>query len=280
MLSEVDAAPRLQEPARTRPTAAGRARRYAKRVNRLTAPLVGPALLFGVWWLAAASDIVSPTLLPGPVESVSAIVDGITDGSLPADLLATVTRMAGALLIAVVVGLPLGILLGASQAVYARFEFLIDFFRSTPVTALFPLFLLIFGLGDAAKIAVAGFAAGLLVLFNVAYGVMSARPTRKLAAKVMGASKGRILRTVTVYEALPQTFVGLRTGVSLALVVIIVAEMFIGSDAGLGHRIINAQQTYDLADMYGSILIAGVLGYAVNAVFLKLDTSFVHWAGR
>src|SRR5690606_33630994 len=142
------------------------------------------------------------------------------------------------------------------------------------------MFLLIFGIGDASKIAIAAFAAGLLVIFNVAYGVMSARPTRKMAAKVMGASRIEVLRSVTVYEALPQTFVGLRTGVSLALVVIVVAEMFIGADNGRGYRIINAQQTHNLADMSGSILVAGVLGYSVNALFLKLDNSLVHWAGR
>lgn len=242
--------------------------------------LVGPLLLFTMWWIAAATNIVSDTLLPGPVESIGAAYTAATAGTLLADLGSTVYRMLTALVFASAIGIPLGILLGASRKVYRRFEFLIDFFRSTPVTAIFPMFLLIFGIGDAAKIAIAAFAAGLLVLFNVAYGVMSALPTRKMAAKVMGASRLRVLRTITVYEALPQTFVGLRTGVSLALVVIVVAEMFIGADSGMGYRIINAQQTYNLADMYGSILVAGVLGYSVNALFLKLDNSLIHWAGR
>lgn len=242
--------------------------------------LVGPILLLALWWIAAATNIVSDTLLPGPVESIWAAYAAATTGTLPADLWSTVYRMLAALLFASAIGIPLGLLLGASKKVYRRFEFIIDFFRSTPVTAIFPMFLLIFGIGDASKIAIAAFAAGLLVVFNVAYGVMSALPTRKMAAKVMGASRFRVLRTVTVYEALPQTFVGLRTGVSLALVVIVVAEMFIGADRGMGYRIINAQQTYNLADMYGSILVAGVLGYSVNALFLKLDNAFVHWAGR
>ncbi|HEX2027932.1 MAG TPA: ABC transporter permease [Nitriliruptorales bacterium] len=244
------------------------------------AVLVGPVVLFAVWWIAAALDLVSETLLPGPVESTQAVWQAATTGTLVADLQSTIYRMLGALFLATVIGVPIGILLGASKKVYRRFEFIIDFFRSTPVTAIFPMFLLIFGIGDASKVAIAAFAAGLLVLFNVAYGVMSALPTRKMAAKVMGASRLRVLRTVTVYEALPQTFVGLRTGVSLALVVIVVAEMFIGADKGMGYRIINAQQTYNLADMYGSILVAGVLGYSVNALFLKLDNYLVHWAGR
>src|SRR5205814_3416310 len=130
--------------------------------------------------------------------------------------------------------------------------FLVDFFRSTPATAMFPLFLLIFGLGDLAKVAVAAFAAFLIIFFNTAYGVMNARQTRLLAAKVMGASRTRIFRDVLFFETLPQTFVGLRTAISLALVVIIVAEMFIGSDNGLGHRIIDMQVIFDLKQMYAT----------------------------
>ena len=84
----------------------------------------------------------------------------------------------------------------------------------------------------------------------------------------MGASSLRIFRDVIFFETLPQTFVGLRTAVSLALVVIIVAEMFIGATDGMGHRIIDAQISYSLTDMYGSILIAGAMGYGLNLALL------------
>jgi NitT/TauT family transport system permease protein len=119
-----------------------------------------------------------------------------------------------------------------------------------------------------------------VVLFNTAYGVMSARPTRMLAAQSMGASRLRIFRDVIFFETLPQTFVGLRTGISIALVVIIVAEMFIGAVDGLGHRIIDAQISYQLEDMYGSILAAGVMGYGLNLIFLLLEKFLVHWSAK
>ncbi|MGA7323560.1 MAG: ABC transporter permease subunit [Rhodomicrobium sp.] len=182
--------------------------------------------------------------------------------------------------IAALAGVPLGIIIGSSRRIYSSIEFLIDFFRSTPATAMFPLFMIIFGLGDFSKIAVAAFAAWLVVLFNVAYGVMNSRPTRMLAARVMGASRLRIFKDVTFYECLPQTFVGLRTAVSMALVVIVVAEMFIGSDNGLGKRIIDSQITFDLPQLYGTILVAGVLGYGLNMFFLTLEKWLVHWQGR
>ena len=108
---------------------------------------------------------------------------------------------------------------------------------------MFPLFLVLFGVGDKTKISVAAFGAALVILFNVAYGVMNARKTRLLAAKVMGASRVRVLTDVMLLESLPQTFVGLRNGVSLALVIVVVAEMFIGSTDGLGHRVFEVAAT-------------------------------------
>ncbi len=85
---------------------------------------------------------------------------------------------------------------------------------------------------------------------------------------------------VTLWESLPQTFVGLRSGVSLALVIVIVAEMFIGSTDGLGQRVINAQMIFDMPTMYAAIFAAGALGYGLNLMFLLIERSFVHWGGK
>jgi energy-coupling factor transporter ATP-binding protein EcfA2 len=134
--------------------------------------------------------------------------------------------------------------------------------------------------GDKTKIYVASFGAALVIVFNVAYGVMNARKTRILAAKVMGASRWRIMRDVILMESLPQTFIGLRNGVSLALVIVVVAEMFIGSVDGLGHRVFEAQQLLEMPDMYAAIFAAGALGYGLNVLFMVAEKSFVHWSGK
>ncbi len=167
-----------------------------------------------------------------------------------------------------------------AEKIYRSVEFLIDFFRSTPSSALIPLFLLIFGITDVNKIAIATFAAILLIIFNSAYGVMNAKKTRVNAAITMGIPKRFIFKDVLFMESLPQTFVGLRTGISMALVIVIVAEMFIGSTDGLGHRIIDAQQVFNVKEMYSSILITGALGYGLNLVFLLVEKRIVHWSGK
>src|SRR3954449_9097179 len=243
-------------------------------------PLVGVAVLLAIWSFATWIRIVDPVLLPSPVSTFKAMWAGMFHGKLGIDFLKTVERTIYSTIIAAVIAIPLGILLGSSEKLYRSVEFLIDFFRSTPASAMFPLFLVLFGVGDRTKISVAAFGAILVILFNVAYGVMNARKTRLLAAKVMGASRIRVLFDVMLLESLPQTFIGLRNGVSLALVVIVVAEMFIGSQDGLGHSVFEAHQLFEMPRMYAAIFAAGALGYGLNLLFLLIERRFVHWSGR
>lgn len=252
----------------------------ARRLGDALLPLIGVAVLIAIWYAGVYSRIVDPVLLPTPHATFEAMWKGMAGGRLGYDFLQTVLRTTYAIAIAAVIAIPLGILLGSSERIYRSVEFVIDFFRSTPASAMFPLFLVIFGVGDRTKILVAAFGAALVILFNVAYGVMNARKTRILAAKVMGASRLQVMRDVILLESLPQTFVGLRNGVSLALVIVVVAEMFIGSTDGLGHRVFEAQQLFAMPDMYAAIFSAGVLGYGLNLLFLITEKRFVHWAGK
>ena len=172
-------------------------------------PLVGVVVLVAIWWIATAANWVDPVLLPSPATTFQAFWKGMDGGRLGFDFMKTVYRTVMATVIAAVIAIPLGIILGSSERLYRSLEFVIDFFRSTPASAMFPLFLVLFGVGDETKISVAAFGAILVILFNVAYGVMNARKTRLLAAKVMGASPIRVLLDVTLLESMPQTFVGL-----------------------------------------------------------------------
>jgi NitT/TauT family transport system permease protein len=245
-----------------------------------TLPFVGPLVLFIVWDCVVRFGLVKAILLPAPTDTLIALANGLAGGALLQDFLVTVGRTLEAFFIAAVVGMPLGVLLGSSERAYRSVEFLIDFFRSTPSSALIPLFLMIFGVSDINKVAIAAFGAVLIVIFNSAYGVMNARKQRVMAARVMGASRWQIFKDVLIWESLQPSFVGLRSAVSMALVIVIVAEMFIGSDSGLGHRIIDSQQVMNVRGMYAAILAAGALGYALNIVFLLIERRIVHWSGR
>jgi NitT/TauT family transport system permease protein len=243
-------------------------------------PAIGPVALFLLWDLVVRSGFIKPILLPTPWSTLETLASGLAGGPLLSDFIVTLVRTIEAFLIAATVGVPLGVLLGSDERAYRSVEFLIDFFRSTPSSALIPLFLLIFGVSDINKVAIAAFGALLIVLFNSAYGVINARKQRVMAAAVMGASRWQTFKDVLIWESLQPTFVGLRSAVSMALVIVIVAEMFIGSENGLGHRIIDAQQVLNVKSMYAAILAAGALGYALNVLFLIAERRIVHWSGR
>ena len=269
------AAPKPWTPPAANATVAPRAPAYAKIL-----PFIGPVVLFIIWDLAVRGGFIKAILLPPPLDALGTLVSGLAGGPLLKDFMVTVWRTVQAFLIAAAVGMPLGVLLGSNEKAYRSVEFLIDFFRSTPSSALIPLFLMIFGVSDINKVAIAAFGAFLIVVFNSAYGVINARKQRVMAAKVMGATRWQVFKDVLIWESLQPSFVGLRSAVSMALVIVIVAEMFIGADSGLGNRIINSQQVMNVKDMYASILAAGALGYALNILFLVAERKIVHWSGR
>jgi NitT/TauT family transport system permease protein len=249
-----------------------------KRRTDLLVPLIGVAVMLALWYLAVRTRVIDPVLLPLPTDTARAAWKGL-NGKLGSDFLITLERTALAIALAAAIGIPIGLILGVSEKFYRSLEFVVDFFRSTPATAIFPLFLLLFGVDDKTKVYVATFAASLAIIFNVAYGVMNARKTRLLAAWLMGARRHQIL-LVILLESFPQTFIGLRTGVSLALIVVIVAEMFIGSKDGLGNSIFEAQQLFEMPAMYAAIFASGALGYGLNLLFRLVEKRVVHWAGK
>ena len=81
-------------------------------------------------------------------------------------------------------------------------------------------------------------------------------------------------------SALPQIFSGFRVAISLSLIIVIVTEMFIGTEAGLGKRIIDAQLVYQTADMYAAILMTSVMGFLLNKIMMFIENRVVHWKGK
>ncbi len=260
---------------------AGGKKVFLRQLDKLL-PLIGVIVLLSLWEFSATSGWISEVLLPNPIATISELwtIAFRPEDSLFADFITTLARTLQAFAIAALLGVPLGIMLGSYERLYRSVEFLIDFFRSTPASALIPMFILFLGITDWNTVVIPAFAAFLAIIFNSAYGVMNARQSRILAAKVMGANQWDIFKDVLFWESLPQIFIGLRTGISIALVMVIVAEMFIGTDRGLGYRIIQMQQILNVKDMYASILVTGVLGYCLNMLFRWIEKRTVHWSGR
>lgn len=239
-----------------------------------------PIILTCLWWVISYFKLVNPLFLASPYDVFIHLINSLVNGTMPGDIGHTLYRVLVGFAIATMIGVPLGLIMGYSSRVYNALEFTVEFFRGIPTTALFPLFLLVFGIGDEAKFAVTTWGAGLVILINSMYGVHLGKELRVRVAKTMKVKGFALFSKVIFPEALPQIFSGFRVAISLSLIIVIVTEMFIGTNAGLGKRIVDAQLVYQTADMYAAILMTGVLGFTLNKIMMLIENKVVHWKGK
>ena len=242
--------------------------------------IIGPVIVLILWFGITSFHLVNPLLLPSPKDVFSEFFKMIASGNIFPDLVRTIFRTFSGFIIACGIGIPIGLVMGYSRNICDSLEFLVDFFRSIPSTALFPLFMLAFGLGDNAKIANVVFACTFVMIINSIYGVKNSNKTRILVAKIQRLTKKDIFVKVIFPEALPEIVGGMRVALSIALIIVVVTEMFIGTKLGLGKRIYNAHLMFRISEMYSVIFIAGLLGYGLNKFFVFLERKVVHWAGK
>lgn len=241
---------------------------------------IGPLALILTWYLISTFQLVNPFFLPSPWSVLLRLKELLLSGAVYLHVGKTVYRMFSGYLFAIFLGIPLGIVVGYWEKAYNSLEFLIEFFRGFPATSLFPLFMLAFGIGDAAKIAIVVFSCSLVITINTLYGVRNSSKTRQMVAETMKAGKVYIFCRVILPDALPYITAGLRTALSLTLIIVVILEMFIGTGQGLGHLIYSAHMTYQISEMYATIIITGLIGYGLNKGFVRLEQSLIHWGGR
>lgn len=245
-------------------------------MKKILFQLVSVLIFVLIWWIG--SLFASPFLLPSPIDVSKEFISMFNDISW--DLLVTVTRIFFGLGLAIAIGLPVGLILGYYRKLYDSLEFLIDFLRSIPPPLLFPLFLLMFGIGNLSKVFPVIFAGSFYILINTMYGVRNIKKLRVESAKVLGISKLGLFWKIILPEAMPHILTGIRITISIALILVIVFEMFVGTNFGLGQRIVDAQLVYEIPLMYALIVLTGVLGYTLNKLFLIYEKRKTHWWGK
>ncbi len=241
---------------------------------------MGPLAILLAWGIAHWLELFSPTLLPGLFDTLKHFAWMIYTGNILGDFAESMVRMAIGYSLAVLAGVPAGILIGYFSSLYKAFEIPLDFFRSLPVTTLYPLFVLIFGIGHNSKIAMVVAACVFVIILNTAYGVMQRKQVRSQVALLFGANKFQLFREVLFWEALPQILIGMRIAISYALIVEIVCEMFMGTQKGLGQRVFEAYNTYFIVELYAIVLLVGLTGYLINKLFVFGESRTVHWVGK
>jgi len=242
--------------------------------------LLGPLVLLALWGAFTGLGLVRPIFLPSPWRVLVTLGSLLAEGPLWQDAGATLYRTGVAFLIAAVVGVVVGVPLGVWARLYESVEVVFDFFRSMPSPALIPLAMLLFGLGDLSRIAVAAFTCSLVNAVQAAYAVRSIPRHRVLGARLAGAKGMFLFVQVLMPSVLPGLVAGWRITLSLSLIIVVVSEMFIGTRTGLGMRIYDFHLMFRSAEMYASVLVVGIIGYALNKILEVAENRFVHWAGK
>ena len=233
-------------------------------------------LLFAVWEALPRLGIVNPAFLSPPSAVAATIVSWFADGTVWKHLAASLQRSFAGLLIAVAAGVTTGLLMGW----FSRFEAFVDpvlqLMRQTSAFALFPVFLLFLGIGEASKIAIIFWASFWPVLLNTISGVKQVDRLLILSARSMGASQTFIFTKVVLPAALPAIFTGVRLAGAYSITALVAAEM-IGAHAGLGFLTLNSQETFQIPSMYAGILLLAVLGLALNTLLARLEARLTGW---
>ncbi len=245
--------------------------------NNTIKTLFGIIILIVIWQIIYWLNIFNPIYFASPVEVVKETILMYQNGSIFFDIWVTLKRIVLALLASAIVGIPVGIALGYLKNSYKMFGDIIDFFRSIPPIILYPLFLIALGTGDVSRIAVAFIGGVVVVILIIAKGLSQQSKLRRSYILSLGATKWQVMKDVVWYEALPHIFTSLRTASSLIMIIVIVTEMLVGAQYGLGTRVQSVQITSNIPDLFATTITIGILGVLINRIFILLEKKYVFW---
>lgn len=233
-------------------------------------------LFFAAWEVAPLTGIVSPIFFPPFSKAVIALKGLLLSGEIFNHIGVSMQRALIGFLLAVLVAIPLGLLMGR----YSRLEKITDLFiqglRNTPHFALLPVFIMVLGIGEASKIAITFLAAFWFLLINTISGVKCVDPLYIKAARSMGSSDAEIFAKVILPASIPSIVAGARLGVKSSLMAVIGAEM-LAAKSGLGFFIQNSHLMYRIPEMYAGILTLAVFGLLINYLLVWLEKSATPW---
>ncbi|ODU07058.1 MAG: taurine ABC transporter permease [Pseudonocardia sp. SCN 72-86] len=239
-------------------------------------PILSPIGLLVLWEIASRVGVLDDRFFPAPTAIVAQIGPLIESGELLSNTWISVQRVLIGFVIGAVPGLLLGLAMGLYRYLRLIVEPLVAATYPVPKSAIFPLFLLLFGLGEASKVAVVAVGVFFPIVINTAAGVLAIAPVYRDVGRNFRASGFQTFRTVALPGALPLIMTGVKLAIGMALMLIVAAEM-LGGDSGLGYLIWNSWQTFSVETMYIALIVISVLGVVFNLIVNEVERLLVPW---
>lgn len=252
-----------------------------------------PVVLLIVWEALTQSGFINPQILPAPSQVLLKWIDYLKplepydpanmsyltwffSGELPHDALASIIRVVGGFGIGAGLALPLGLLMGGSARFYQLMNPLVQLLRPIPPIAYIPLAILWFGLGNPPAFFLISLGAFFPVLMNTISGVRTVDEIYIRAARNLGASGATLFLRIILPAATPHILTGLRVGIGVAFIVVIVAEM-IAVNNGLGFRILEAREFMWSDKIIAGMITIGLLGLAIDTGMDRINRYLLRW---
>jgi ABC-type nitrate/sulfonate/bicarbonate transport system permease component len=244
-------------------------------------------VLLAVWTAVTGSGLwpplIKPIFLPSPVDVFDAFVrladQGYQGRSLAHHVGVSFYRFATAFSFCILVGVPVGLLMGMSRPIRAVVEPPIQAIRPIPKLALLPLFLIWFGIGNLSKIVVIAAPVFPLIAISAMQAVRSVSQKKIQAAQALGASPWTVFWRVVLPASLPGIFTGIRVAISIGVTMLVGAELTATSD-GVAWMALTAAEYLSTDIVLVGVLIMATMGYGLDRLFRAVEGRLVHWSGK
>jgi NitT/TauT family transport system permease protein len=265
------------------PPARARASRVPERVQSVLLGLGFPIALVVLWHQLVR--MTGTQLVPTPYEvalmmydfTVGGIHDDAFSGTILTHLAASMERVYGGFALAIVLGVPLGLVIGKVKVVRQLVDPTLSLLRPIPVTAWLPLSMIFFGLGPRSAVFLVFLGAFYPIVLNTIFGVRSVDPKLFEAAAMLGCDGSRMFRQVVLPAATPSIFNGLRLAHGFAWILIVVGEMT-GVPTGLGSVIMDGRTLSRTDLVVTGMIVIGVAGFATDRIIVALNNRMLRWS--
>lgn len=246
-----------------------------KTWERLTGVL-SPLLLLLLWELSARTGLIDTRFFPAPTSIAAKLVELAESGELWTNLSASLQRLLLGSLVGGIPALAIGIVMGLYRPVRAAIDPLISATYPVPKSAILPLILLIFGLGETSKIVMVALGVFYPVVINTVTGVQQIDRIYLDVGKNFRASRWQTFRTIALPGALPSIMAGIKLGIGMGLILIAISEM-VGAKTGIGFMIWDAWQVLSVETMYVGLVVISILGFVLTLVLNEIEGWILPW---
>jgi sulfonate transport system permease protein len=247
-----------------------------KKHSRQWLRALSPVALLVLWQLGCSSGLISNRTLAAPSQVIASFIELTSDGSLQHHLLVSLGRVAKGMSLALLAGGSLALLAGLSRTGEYVIDAPMQMFRTLPVLALIPFFIIWFGIGEVPKVALVAVAAVFPIYLTLYAGIRGVDPKLVELAKIIGLSRGALIRHVILPGALPTALVGVRYSLGISWLILVAAEQ-VNATSGIGYLMNDARDFMRIDILVVGLLIYALLGLAVDFFVRWLERRLLGW---